>query len=217
MTTEELIVGHFEKSLTLEEERVLQERLAQSPETRTMYDQYRSLEATLGNDASAVAPSSRLDEATVAAALSLLPQAIGGGLLGLLSSKVVVGVTVAVIGGISIAIFANRNSSDNGATVAPPAPAVRVVPATPSAQPPVVAPPAEERASSGTPTPENTQPVSAAATPKSEESTTVKGAPNRTGAQAVGVKPARKSGSAMTIDVNHAPVIDNGTHVKPNK
>jgi hypothetical protein len=155
MTTEELILGHFEKSLTLEQERMLQSRLSDSPEARAMFDQHRNLDGMLNSDATVLAPSSRLNETVIAAALATVPEVIGGGSLAWLSGKVAATISAVVIGG---SVFGIWLASDSNQAPLPveDAPAVRTAPAPAVPPVPAVATPApaiEEPKSEITPAP----------------------------------------------------------------
>lgn len=209
MTNEDLIIGHYDKSLTSEQERMLQERISQSVETRAMYEQYGkfgNLDAALAADAAAVAPSSRLDEATVVAALAVLPEVIGGaGAFAWLSGKVAIMITAAVVGGTTIAILSN-----SGSDPAPkPAPAVRQsAPASapavaPSVRTPTPAPPSVDaaKAPSG-----DAYAGTASVRESSPRRVTDASATSRTSAGRKATKPGK-----LGIDKTNPPTIENGT------
>lgn len=123
MTTEELILGHFDKMLTPEQETALQEALTGSAETRALYDQHSHLNALMVADAELLEPSSRLNESVVAAALVALPEVIGGGAALWFSGKFVASVAAVVIGGGSV-YFATRGPAPEPVGV-PKSPVVR--------------------------------------------------------------------------------------------
>lgn len=131
MTTEELILGHFDRALTPEQEKLLQERLSASPEARTMFEQHRHLDSYLSTDAMALAPSASLDEATIAAALSVIPEAIGSGSATWFSGKIVATISAVIIGGASIALFSTSGPSENVAPAPKPS-VVRTLPTAPA-------------------------------------------------------------------------------------
>jgi|GEM_PF-1973543 len=133
MTTEDLILGHFDGTLSPEHEARLQTELTASSDVRSLYEQHRSLHVLLDSDAASLAPSSRLDDAVVAAALSAVPEAIGGGALSWLTAKVV-GISTVVVGGLSIAFLVGSGADDAEKPVpqmVKPAPVVRTVPVAP--------------------------------------------------------------------------------------
>src|SRR4051794_15417923 len=110
MTTEELILGHFDRALTPQEEKLLQQRLSASPEARAMYEQHRNLDGYLSNDAMSLAPSAHLDEMTLAAALSAVPELISGGSSAWFSGKIVATLAAVIVGGASIALLTTSGS-----------------------------------------------------------------------------------------------------------
>lgn len=215
MTNEDLIIGHYDKSLTSEQERMLQERISQSVETRAMYEQYGkfgNLDAALAADAAAVTPSSRLDEATVVAALSVLPEVIGGaGAFAWLSGKVAIMITAVVVGGTTIAILSNSGSDPAPKPAPKPAPVVRQ---SAPASAPAVAPSVQ------TPTPAPTHPSVDAAKASSGDANagtasvressprrvTDASATSRTSAGRKATKPGK-----LGIDKSNPPTIENGT------
>ena len=111
MTTEELILGHFDESLTPVEEHQLQELLGRSPEARTLFEQHGALHRMMASDVGTLAPSSSLDDAALAAALGAVPEAIGGGAAaGWFGGKVAAAVALVAAGGISVALFSSSGS-----------------------------------------------------------------------------------------------------------
>lgn len=132
MTTEDLILGHFDGTLTSAQEAQLQAELNGSPEIRSLYEQHRSLHSMLCADAASLAPSARLDEAVVAAALGAAPEVIGGSVVSWLTGKVVVGISAALVGGISIIMLAGPGAEKPSVPADVPDPVVRTVPASPA-------------------------------------------------------------------------------------
>jgi hypothetical protein len=158
MSTQELILGHFERALTPEQEKLLQQQLSASPEARAMYEKHRNLEGYLNNDAAALAPSSRLDEITIAAALSVMPEVIAGGTAAWFSGKMIATVAAVVVGGASVALFTTSGSKQNTVTPAAKSPVVRTMPATPAPITPPEAPTNEPAATTtGSETPAATE------------------------------------------------------------
>ncbi len=213
MTNEDLIIGHYEKSLTSEQERMLQERISQSVETRAMYEQYGkfgNLDAALAADSAAVAPSSRLDEATVVAALAVLPEVIGGaGAFAWLSGKVAIMITAAEVGGTTIAILSNSGSDPapksapaarQSAPAIAPATAPAIAPSAPAQTPPSVdaakAPSGD--ANAGTASVRETSP----------RRVTDGSSTSRVGAGRKATKPGK-----LGIDKTNPPTIEGGTKV----
>lgn len=136
MTNEELIIGHFEGSLEAQQQQILEQRISESPETKAMFDHYRSINNALSADATALAPNKKLDEATLAAALGLVPHVIAGGAMSWLTAKVAVGISAVVIAGASVAYFAGSGPDKTAVKPAAEAPVVRTAPAaTPIATP----------------------------------------------------------------------------------
>lgn len=204
MTNEELIIGHFAHSLTASEETMLQERMRQSAEMRTMYDQHKNLESRLTADAAAIKPSSRLDEITVAAALSLIPEIVGGGgALAWLSGKVILTVTSVIVSGVAVTYFATRGSND--ASSSAPAPVVRTIPAPPAAAPP--APTVQ--------TPAAEAPAMATPAPAAVEQPVVRDGSARTANTRSDAKHAPRSNGRHTlgIDATNPPVMRNKEHI----
>ncbi len=210
MTSEELIIRHFEGSLSADEERALQERLSQSAETRTMYEHHGNLDAMLATDAGALAPSSRLDEATLGAALAVLPEVVGGGALSWLSGKLVAVVSAVVIGGTTLVVVSNQTPEPSAPARAVPAPVApaQAVPAQAAPAPAVTAP-----ATTAAPEAEAvTRDVSAAkATPERANG----GVASAGRSQQRDTRANQGRGRRLTIDGN-ATVVDHGTTMKPD-
>lgn len=139
MTTEDLILGHFDGTLSSEHEARLTTEMNTSPEARALFEQHKSLHAMLNADAATLAPSSRLDKAVVAAALGAVPEVIGTGAVSWFTGKMIAGISAVVIGGVSVAFLVGSGSDDEKPVPSqPPAPVVRTVPATPAPAAPSV-------------------------------------------------------------------------------
>ncbi|MEO5930305.1 MAG: hypothetical protein ABIR47_10275 [Candidatus Kapaibacterium sp.] len=138
MTTEELILGHFDKALTPDDESRLQRTLSGSPEARGLYDQHAALQQLLASDVAALAPSAGLDKLAIAGALGAVPEAVGGGgAAGWLGGKMVAGIAAVLVGGASIAMLVTSGSKpDQSVPVNGPAPVVNVTPTLPAPEPP---------------------------------------------------------------------------------
>jgi len=136
MTTEELILAHYDDALTSAQEKSLQELLARSPEARSLFEQHGMLQRMLVSDADVLAPSSRLDNLVIARALATAPEPISSGTAGWFSGKVAAAIAVVVAGGVSVAVLSSGSHTDT----APPAPAERTSPAVAPVQAPATAP-----------------------------------------------------------------------------
>lgn len=102
MTTQELIIGHFEGSLGAAESAELNRLLATSPDVKSAFDRQQRIENSLAEDAESVAAPSALRDATLAAALGTAVQTIGGGLTAFFTAKVAATVGAVLVGGIVI-------------------------------------------------------------------------------------------------------------------
>lgn len=143
MTTEELIIGHFDGSLSTTQESELQSMLASSPEARSLYDTHRGISNLMVSDAAATEPSEKLNRRVLAASLMAIPETIAGGAAtAWFTMKVVGGISAAVFGGLAVVsiVTSNVNSdNDKGSTDAEgPAPAVRQIPTVVPSPPPVI-------------------------------------------------------------------------------
>jgi anti-sigma factor RsiW len=140
MTTEELIHGYFDKTLTPGEQQELQGILAASPEARAAFETHGRIDELMVSEASTLAPSSSLDERVVLASLAIGPELIGGGAGLLAGSKLVIGLGTLLVAGVSIIVIATSSNAPDAKTVASPTPVVRTLPTAPQVAPPVVAP-----------------------------------------------------------------------------
>ncbi|MDB5036031.1 MAG: hypothetical protein JWQ98_3272 [Chlorobi bacterium] len=199
MTTEELILGHFDKALTPDEESRLQKTLSGSPEARALYDQHAALQQLLASDVAGLAPSAGLDKLAIAGALGAVPEAIGGGAAGWLGGKMVAGIAAVLVGGASIAMLVNSGSNQNqippvNVPASQQAPVVRVAPAVPTPESPKT-----EAA------PETVKPVADVAPATSRVVKPVR----KQAIAAVG----RKAGTRLSIDSKGTDIKDSGIKV----
>jgi hypothetical protein len=103
MNAEDLIIAHFDRSLTVEQEAELQQLLADSPDARTLFERHEAMESMMEKDSAALAPSRELDEVVIASALGLLSGAGGGAALWF-SGKIAAAVSAVAVGGLAIAL-----------------------------------------------------------------------------------------------------------------
>ncbi len=203
MTTEELILAHYDGALTSTQERSLQEMLASSPEARSLFEQHGMLQRMLVSDAGALAPSSRLDTTVIARALATAPEPISSGTSGWFSGKIAAAIAVVVAGGVSVAVLSSGSDTND----APPSPAGMVSPVVPPAQGPVTAPavvPAPTNAPAVTAAPEKNasverKPVSRSGASESRPATVKR--------QRAASKPSLSIDPNAT-DVQHPPKVD---------
>ncbi len=205
MTTEDLILGHFDGTLTPQEESRLQAEMSASPAARSLYEQHRSLHMMLSSDAASLVPSARLDRSVVTAALGAVPETVGGGALSWLTAKVAVGLSAVVAGGVSIVML--NNSGPDTVAPAAPAPAVSTAP-VPSQAPATLEMPKSDEV-------KVTEP--AAAPPAAAKSDAPK---NRTGARVAeqgtsATKAAGQKKPALRLDTSNKTNIDQGTKIVP--
>lgn len=153
MTTEELIIGHFDGTLSTTQESELQSVLASSPEARSLYDTHRGISNLIASDAAATEPSEKLNRRVLAASLMAIPETIAGGAAtAWFTMKVVGGISAAVFGGLAVVsiVTSNVNSDNEKGTQDAQAstPAVRRIPTVVPSPPPVI--PGMEEASQTT-------------------------------------------------------------------
>ncbi|HVK40269.1 MAG TPA: hypothetical protein VNA88_17190, partial [Candidatus Kapabacteria bacterium] len=79
MTAEELIIGHYEKSLTSEQESRLASMVDASPDVRTLYEQHGNIQALMIEEAETIETSSKLDKIVLGAALGTIAEIAGHG------------------------------------------------------------------------------------------------------------------------------------------
>jgi hypothetical protein len=136
MTAEELIIGHYEKTLTSEQESHLSSMIESSPDVRVLYEQHGNVHSMLVEEAAAVKPSSKLDKVVVGAALGTLVEIAGHGIGFSILGKVASIVGVLAVGGIGYALYDNYIDVDDQ-----PKP---IVPSVVNQAPPVNNPPTLE-------------------------------------------------------------------------
>lgn len=153
MTTEELIIGHFDGTLSTAEESDLQSMLASSTEARSLYDTHRGIHNLMASDVAATEPSEKVNRRVLAASLMALPETIAGGAAtAWFTLKVVGGISAAVFGGLAVVSIVTSNvATDNSRksySGKPPAPAAQQMPEIVPPPPPVI--PGMEEASQTT-------------------------------------------------------------------
>lgn len=112
MTAEELIIGHYEKTLTPEQESHLAEMVAGSPDVRGLFEQHGNIHGLMLEDASAVKTSSKLDRVVLGAALGTLAEIAGHGIGFSLLGKVATVIGVVAAGGIGVMLFTGDDDTD---------------------------------------------------------------------------------------------------------
>ena len=148
MTTQELIIGHFEKTLSRDEAAELSGLMQESPDARALFDQHRSIDSMMMREAADLAPSSALDAAVIGAALGTATEVVGGGAGFWSGAKIAAGISALIVGGVSV--FMATSSETDHVLPANNPPAVRQVPAIESpalptpAETPAVRPQAAE-------------------------------------------------------------------------
>jgi len=140
MTTEELIIGHYDGTLTTEQEHLLQQTIASSAEARSLYDTHGGIHRLLAHDVAAAKPSESLNRKVVAASLLAVPELIGAGATAWVALKVVGGVSAVVFGGIAVVSLLTSTMNDRHDVRGPSTstPVVRQGPAFVPLSPPVL-------------------------------------------------------------------------------
>jgi hypothetical protein len=128
MTAEELIIGHYEKSLTSDQESHLASMVDASPEVRTLYEQHGNIQALMIEEAETIETSSKLDKVVLGAALGTLAEIAGQGVGFSLLGKVASVVGALAVGGAGFVLY-NVMDRDEVSPKANP-PAVRTAPST---------------------------------------------------------------------------------------
>lgn len=113
MRAKELIIGHFEGSLTPAEQKELTALLASSPEARAAYERHGVIEETLEEDARRTVVPVGLREATVAAAIGVSAEAVGWGIGGWLTGKVAAVIGTVVVGGTVMGVVIANDDDDD--------------------------------------------------------------------------------------------------------
>jgi hypothetical protein len=211
MKAEELIIGHFDKTLTQTQEAELQQLLTASPEARSLYERHDAIESMMVSDAATLAPSEKLDEVAIGAALGLLSEVSGSGAGFWLGGKIAAAITAVAVGGISIALITS-SGSDHTSTVAPKkeTPAARNLPSTPA--PSVIDTPV-------TATPATSEKPAATVESTVEKSSVREAARMRASEKVASKKEAGQSSSAkqnpMRIDTTPAITVEGRPKIKP--
>ena len=112
MNAKELIIGHFEGSLTPAEQGRLDHMLETSPEVRAQFDQQKMIEESLADDSRSLIPPIGLREATIAAALGGGIATIGGGLGAWFTGKVAAMLGTVLVGGLVVGGILIYNGDD---------------------------------------------------------------------------------------------------------
>lgn len=127
MTAEELIIGHYEKSLTSEQESRLASMVDASPDVRTLYEQHGNIQALMIEEAETIETSSKLDKIVLGAALGTIAEIAGHGIGFSLLGKVASVVGVLAVGGAGFVLYNSMTGDD---VTTRPQPAVRTSPST---------------------------------------------------------------------------------------
>lgn len=213
MTAEELIIEHFDGTLSLEQEGELTQVLASSPEARATYDRYLRVNEVLADDVVATAPSSALDERVMAAALGAIGGTIGGGSATWISGKIAAMFTVVAVGGLSLFLFLPKDADPVRSETPPPA---STTPTPTKAPAPVIPVPTPATVESGETTATENQRTTESNRPKrtGERSTATNGSRTNT------AKPGNNSATrpSMTLNPGNATTIDDGkVKIDPEK
>ena len=102
MNAKELIIGHFEGSLSPAEQGRLDHMLESSPEVRAQFDQQKMIEESMAEDSRSLVPPIGLREATIAAALGGGIATIGGGLGAWFTGKIAAIFGTVLVGGLVV-------------------------------------------------------------------------------------------------------------------
>lgn len=128
MNVQELIIGHYEQSLTPEQEGQLSMMLDESPEARALYQQHGRIHSMMVGEAEIIQPSRKLEKAVVAAALGAAVE-IGGQAAGIsFAGKIIAAATAVVVGGISVGIIMNSGDDPKPESPGAQTPAVKNIP-----------------------------------------------------------------------------------------
>ena len=104
MTTQDLIIGHYEETLTETQQAELDSLLENSPEAQTLFEQHGVIEESMKKESEELVPPFGLREATLGAALATVVETIGGGIAAWLSSKIAITVTTVIVGGAAVGL-----------------------------------------------------------------------------------------------------------------
>lgn len=120
LNEKELIIGHFEGTLSSTEATHLESLLETSPEVRAAYEQQRAIEEGMVEDSESLVPPIGLREATIAAALGgALTTTVGGGIAAWLGSKAAALVGTVVVGGLVLGGIVILNDEEPTDAVVP--------------------------------------------------------------------------------------------------
>lgn len=140
MTTEELIIGHFEGSLTSVEATELQEVLAASPDARSLFENHEALHSILRADAASLVPAAPLASDVLETALATPVESVGGAVVGRWGFGQIAagfGTLVLLVGGTFVATrTANQPATPQVATPAPAVAPAFVLPQPTAPNPP---------------------------------------------------------------------------------
>jgi hypothetical protein len=141
MTTQELIIGHFEKTLSQSEESQLSALLEGSGDARGLLEQHQGIQELMLGEAATLVPSAALDESVIGAALGSLTEVVGGSAGFWTGTKLAAGISALVVGGISVFMIASDGGHEAATkTLNAPTPVVRTLPSadTPALQAPKI-------------------------------------------------------------------------------
>jgi len=172
MTTQELIIGHFEKTLSQSEESQLSALLEGSGDARGLLEQHQGIQELMLGEAATLVPSAALDESVIGAALGSLTEVVGGSAGFWTGTKLAAGISALVVGGISVFMIASDGGHEAATkTLSAPTPVVRTLPSadTPALQAPKIETPTpQEVAEPAAPAQEPTAARSTASSRRSE-------------------------------------------------
>ena len=119
MTTQDLIIGHFEGTLGSAESAELERLLSSSADVRSAFERQKAIEAELVEDAERLVAPNALREATLAAALGTAVHTIGGGIGAFLTTKIAAVVGTLLVGGLVVGSIVSNSDEQNQKNVAP--------------------------------------------------------------------------------------------------
>lgn len=156
MTAEELIIGHFNNTLTASQQESLQGLLSSSPDVRSLYEQHKSLQSAMESDSDTIVPAMWLEQTVLQTALGV---ASATGTIGVTAgfwgaAKIIAVVATVVVSGGSATYFLSKSESPSAPPPEASAPAkvtqtavARGVQAAPAPPAPADAKPAAAAAS----------------------------------------------------------------------
>lgn len=117
MNTRDLIVGHFEGTLSQTDQGRLDQLLVSSPDARADFERHQMIEEGLAEDSRSLVPPIGLREATLAAAIGGAVSTIGGGLAAWFTTKVAFVVGTVAVGGLVVGgVLMNGGEDPKGAS-----------------------------------------------------------------------------------------------------